>query len=164
MSVRIRPAGPGDLPFLEAMLIEAFFWDPAVPRPGLTEVRRQPGFAKLLAGWGREGDRALVSEENGVPVGAAWFRLWTEDDHSYGFAGEEIPEIAIAIDPAHRSQGIGRLLLDALIQAAREDGFSALSLSVSPANQARYLYERAGFHRVGESGASWTYVLTLAGE
>jgi ribosomal protein S18 acetylase RimI-like enzyme len=164
MTVTIRRGDTRDLAFLEAMLFEAFFWDPAIVRPSMMEVRGRPDFAKLLAGWGRAGDRALIAEENGKPVGAAWFRLWTEADHSYGFVGEDVPEIAIAVDAAHRSKGIGRALLSALIYAARDEGFPALSLSVSPANAARRLYDSVGFRKVGESGTSWTYVLPLAEE
>jgi ribosomal protein S18 acetylase RimI-like enzyme len=49
----------------------------------------------------------------------------------------------------------------ALIAAARHDGFAALSLSVSPQNPARTLYESLGFVKVGESGTSWTLRLSL---
>jgi len=50
-------------------------------------------------------------------------------------------------------------LLDALVETARADGFPALSLSVSPLNFARQLYESVGFRKVGEYGTSWTLLL-----
>jgi ribosomal protein S18 acetylase RimI-like enzyme len=73
----------------------------------------------------------------------------------------ETPELGIAVVSAHRSKGVGRTLLRALMVIAREDGHRALSLSVSPSNYARAFYESEGFEKVGESGTSWTLVLQL---
>ncbi len=158
---QIRPGDLTDLAFLEEMLFEAFFWDTAAPRPTLAGFRENSEFMKLLGGWGRPGDRAVVAEERGQRLGAAWYRLWTPDLHSYGFVDAETPELGIAVAPAHRSKGLGRALLRALISTARADGFRALSLSVSPSNYARCLYESEGFRKVGESGTSWTLLLAL---
>src|SRR5262245_7880349 len=84
--MQIRAAEATDGAFLEAMLFEAFFWDDGVARPPLSRFREQPEFARMLAGWGRRGDRALVATtHDGERVGAAWFRFWTPEDHSYGF-------------------------------------------------------------------------------
>jgi ribosomal protein S18 acetylase RimI-like enzyme len=143
------------------MLFEAFFWDETVVRPPFAPFRGDPAFAKLLAGWGRFGDRAVVGEEQNHRVGAAWFRLWRSEVHSYGFIDAHSPELAIAVASAYRGRGIGRALLEALIATARGDGFPALSLSVSPLNRARRLYESLGFRKVGESGTSWTFRLAL---
>ena len=157
--VDIRPLDAIDRAFLEEMLFEAFFWDPAWPRPTLAEFRDHPEFTKLLADWGRPGDRGVVAEEQQSKTGAAWFRLWTAELHSYGFVDAETPELGIAVASAHRSKGVGRTLLRALIEIARADGHPALSLSVSPSNYARSFYESEGFHKVGESGTSWTLLL-----
>lgn len=160
---RIRLGVETDLSFLEEMHFEALFWDPGAARPTLAAVREDAEFAKLLAGWWRAGDRFLIAQENGAKAGAAWFRLWTRDVHSYGFVDSQTPELGLAVKRTHRSRGIGRSLLRALIRLAREDGFPALSLSVSPSNHARHLYESEGFRKIGESGTSWTLVLKLQG-
>lgn len=159
--MRVRSVASDDLFYLEHMLLEAFFWDQTAPRPPLDEFRNEPEFRKLLSGWGRHGDLAVIAEDAGVPVGAAWYRLWTAENHSYGFVDKHTPELGIGVSPSHRSKGVGRLLLRALVDAARRDGFAALSLSVSPENFARQLYESEGFRRVGESGTSWTLLLKL---
>ena len=159
--VAIRPATAADLGFLEEMLFEAFFWDPAAPRPAFSEFRGDPEFRKLLSAWGRRGDRAVIAGDGDALLGAAWYRLWTPQVHSYGFVDEQTPELAIGVGPAHRSRGIGRALVHALVRAARDDGFAALSLSVSPRNFAHKLYESEGFRKVGESGTSWTMVRTV---
>ena len=159
---QLRQGEAEDLDFLEEMLFEAFFWDPSTKRPSFVSFRDDPEFIKLLAGWKCRGDRAVISEENnGVRTGAAWFRLWTPELHSYGFVDATTPEVAMAVRADYRHKGVGRVLLEALIQTARADGFPALSLSVSPLNSARQLYESTGFRKVGESGTSWTLLLSL---
>ena len=57
--------------------------------------------------------------------------------------------------------GIGRRLLDHLIDTARQLGVEGLSLSVEDGNTARRLYERVGFTVVGRDGNSDTMSLTL---
>jgi ribosomal-protein-alanine N-acetyltransferase len=157
--MQIRTGNHQDLPFIKRMLFEAFFWNPEIPRPSMDDFFRSREIKKLLANWGRTGDRAVVAEIDGSPVGAAWFRLWTKSDHSYGFIHPDIPELGMAIMAEYRSKGYGRRLLKKLIVLADEDGYVALSLSVDPANFARKLYESEGFIKVGESGTSWTYKL-----
>jgi GNAT superfamily N-acetyltransferase len=160
--VHIRETVEADSSFLQQMLFEAFFWDPDVPRPSFAAFSDDAEFRKLLNGWGgRTGDRGLIAEQETSGIGAAWFRLWTADVHSYGFVSSTVPEISIAVKAGCRSMGIGRALLDGLIELARADGYPALSLSVSPKNHALRLYTSMGFRRVGESGSSWTLMLSL---
>jgi ribosomal protein S18 acetylase RimI-like enzyme len=158
--VTIREGTALDLPFLEQMLYETFFWN-GTSRPPLDEVRCRPEFCSLLAAWGRTGDVALVADRAGVGVGAAWFRSWTSGEHSYGFVGDDIPELGLAVAPSFRGQGIGRLLLRTAIECVRERAYRGLSLSVDPANPARRLYESEGFRKVGEVETSWTMLLEL---
>src|SRR5436190_22689863 len=121
---QLRPGNETDIEFLEEMLFEAFFWDADIERPPFASFREEPQFTKQLTDWGRSGDRAIVAEDHGARLGAAWFRLWRGDCHSYGFVDARTPEIAIAVRPDQRSKGLGRRLLDALVQTARADGFA----------------------------------------
>ncbi len=157
LSFTTRPSTPADLPVIEAMLFEAFFWSPACEQPPFEEFREHPEFQKLVANWGRHGDRAVIAEWQGQPVGAAWYRFWTESCHSYGFVDAATPEVGIGVHRDYRGRGIGRALLRHLLAEARRSGVSALSLSVDPQNVARQLYESEGFVKVGESGTSWTF-------
>jgi ribosomal protein S18 acetylase RimI-like enzyme len=159
--VKIRAATAADLPFLERMLFEAFFWDPSQYRPEFEIFKQDPEFGKLLEDWGRVGDRAVLAETAGIPVGAAWYRYWTPERHSYGYVDAGTPEVAIGVHPDHRSRGVGHKILQALIETAWSEGVPALSLSVAPDNFALKLYEGAGFTKVGESGTSWTLRLPL---
>ena len=130
-SLSIRAGSKEDLAILEAMLYEAFFWSPSVPRPDPGEVRDMPEFTKLLDNWGtREGDTAVIAEIADRAVGSGWYRYWTRELHSYGFVDSSFPEIAMGVAPSYRSQGVGRQLLSALCTVAEQVGVQGLSLSV----------------------------------
>jgi ribosomal protein S18 acetylase RimI-like enzyme len=155
--VRCRPAEVEDLPFLATMLGEAAVWRPDKPTPTADEVMADPRYAMYLTGWTRQGDYGLVAEQDG-PVGAAWYRTFTEADHGYGFVAEDVPELSIAVIASRRREGIGRRLLVNLIDASLAQGYSAMSLSVIEENPARGLYESAGFVLIEKHGRSWTMV------
>ena len=139
----IRPGGARDVPFLRDMLRHAFYWRTPVGD-------REPPLTRYVNSWGRQGDRSLIAIDEFVPVGAAWYRLFTEDDAGFGFVDEHTPELAIAVVPSRRGRGIGHELLSALLEHARQDGFDAISLSVAKDNPAVTLYESYGFGRLRE--------------
>jgi ribosomal protein S18 acetylase RimI-like enzyme len=155
MRVNVRPAGPGDAEFLKKMLYEAAAWNSDWPRERMIAALADPMLERYHREWGRRGDGGVIAELDGEPVGAAWYRLFTEEEPGWGFVDEKTPELGIAVVPLHRRRGIGETLLRALMVQAREDGFQALSLSVAAHNRSRMMYERAGFERVGEDGESW---------
>ncbi len=67
------------------------------------------------------------------PIGAAWYRIFTEVTHGHGFVAEDVPELAIAVIASRRHEGIGRRLLVDLIEASVAQGYPAISLSVAEA-------------------------------
>ncbi len=158
VAVRVRPAGPADGDFLAEMLVAAACWRPGGPIGDVQSVLAQPELAHYITGWPRPGDMGMVAED-GPPVGAAWLRLLPEQDPGYGFVDDKTPELSIGVVPTHRGQGIGSLLLEALIEAARAQRYQALSLSVEPDNPARRLYERHGFQVIGTVDGSLTMLL-----
>ena len=153
--MNVRPAGPGDVEFLKKMLYEAAAWNSDWPRERMIAALADPMLERYHRDWGRGGDGGVIAELDGEPVGAAWYRLFTEEEPGWGFVDEKTPELGIAVVPLHRRRGIGETLLRALMVQAREDGFQALSLSVAVHNRSRMMYERAGFERVSEDGESW---------
>jgi ribosomal protein S18 acetylase RimI-like enzyme len=155
--LRCRPAGTEDFTFLATMLGEAAVWRPDKPTPTAEQVMADPRYARYLAGWPRQGDYGLVAEHHG-PVGAAWYRTYTEADPGYGFVAEDVPELSIAVIASRRHEGIGRRLLIDLIETSVAQGCRALSLSVAEDNPARGLYESAGFVLVEKHGHSCTMV------
>ena len=155
--IRYRPAGAEDFTFLATMLGEAAVWRPDKATPTGDQVLAVPRYAMYLAGWPRPGDYGLVAEQDG-PLGAAWYRTYTEVSHGYGFVSEAVPELSIAVVASRRQEGIGRRLLIDLIKAGVAQGYPALSLSVNGDNPARGLYESVGFVPVEKHGSSWTMV------
>jgi ribosomal protein S18 acetylase RimI-like enzyme len=140
---------PEDLAFLRAMHYEAAGPEPGEPDPGPIAWVAEVVPARYLAGWGRIGDTAFIAESReGEPVGAAWFRLFPEDEPGWGFVDEATPELALAVAEEHRRRGAGRALLGALIVRAKQDGFRALSLSTFENTSGARLYASLGFHKV----------------
>jgi len=155
--IRCRPAGIEDFTFLATMLGEAAVWRPDKPTPTAEQVMADARYALYLAGWPRQGDYGVVAEQD-EPVGAAWYRTYTEANHGYGFIAEDVPELSIAVIASRRREGIGRRLLIELIGASVAQGYFALSLSVAENNPARRLYASTGFVPVEKHGHTWTMV------
>jgi ribosomal protein S18 acetylase RimI-like enzyme len=149
--LRCRGAGAEDFSFLATMLGEAAVWRPDKPTPTAEQVMADPRYAMYLAGWPRHDDYGLVAEHDG-PVGAAWYRTYTDAAHGHGFVAEDVPELSIAVVASRRREGIGRRLLLGLIEASGAQGCRALSLSVAENNPARGLYESVGFVLVEQHG------------
>jgi ribosomal protein S18 acetylase RimI-like enzyme len=106
--------------------------------------------ARYVDNWGRDGDVAVIAHETGNRVGAAWLRLFRASEPGYGFVDEQTPELSIAVVPSRRRHGLGQELMDALVEAAREAGRTAVSLSVEADSPAVSFYARNGFERVRE--------------
>jgi ribosomal protein S18 acetylase RimI-like enzyme len=155
--VIVRRGGAQDVRFLRDMLHHAYYWKERMPDAA------GPGpVALYVKAWGRPGDTAVVALADGFPVGAAWYRLFRAVAPGYGFVDEQTPELAVAVVPNARGKGAGSALLDTLLDRARADGFSALSLSVDTLNQSAIaLYERHGFEHVEEKGDSLTMLARL---
>ena len=139
------------------MLGESAVWRPDKPTPTAEQVIADPRDALYLAGWPRQGDYGLVAEEDG-PVGAAWYRTYTEASHGYGFVAEDVPELSIAVIASRRHEGIGQRLLIDLIEASIAQGYP------SPESQRLTKIQRVAFtsplasSRVEKPGRSWTMV------
>ncbi len=115
-------------------------------------VQGNPQLARYAANWGKKGDGGCVAFDADKAIGAAWWRLWEGEDKGFGYLADDVPELAMAVSPAWRGQGIGAQLLDGVLQGA-QGSHRAVSLSVRADNPAVRLYERAGFEKVQGSEA-----------
>jgi ribosomal protein S18 acetylase RimI-like enzyme len=142
------------------MLAVAADWSAVVPR-STAEIMSDPALSHYIHGWKREDDRGVIAVAESSRIGAAWWRFLSVEDAGYGFVAAEIPEITIGVVKAMRGHGVGRHLLDALVQEARGQALPGLSLSVSPQNPAAKLYRQVGFEEVGTRGSSLTMLIRL---
>jgi ribosomal protein S18 acetylase RimI-like enzyme len=157
----IRAATAGDAVFLEDMLVEAANW-PSHPNRSREETLSEPAVAHYVDGWPRATDLGVVAhEEQERAIGAAWLRFFPETDPGYGFVREDIPELAIGVVSDRRGQGVGRTLLHALADTARQRGVDFVSLSVERANAAVMLYRAEGFQVVDRRDHADTMLLDL---
>ena len=88
----------------------------------------------------------LVAERNGEVIGYTYAGVEGTDYMSLrGPAGALYD---IVVDPAHRGQGVGRMLLDATIEALKARGAPRVVLSTAERNTvAQRLFDHAGFRR-----------------
>jgi L-amino acid N-acyltransferase YncA len=98
--------------------------------------------------------RLVAREESGEVL--AWAALSPTSSRSV-YRG--VGEVSIYVDPVFARRGVGRALLDALIQASEGAGFWTLRAGIFPENIASIaLHERCGFELVGVSrriGQMW---------
>ena len=143
----IRPATPADRPALGrlgALLVRLHHdLDPQrfiPPGPGTEQ-----GYGDWLAS---QLDRAdvvvLVAERGGEVIGYAYAGL--EGTDSMALRGPAGALYDIVVDPAHRRDGVGRALLEAVITALQARGAPQIVLSTAEGNVgAQRLFQSAGF-------------------
>ena len=86
----------------------------------------------------------LVYEEGGEVIGYCYAHAWKERA-AYRYT----LETTVYLAPRHRGRGIGRALMERLIEACRDEGYHALVACITVPNEASIaLHERLGFRRV----------------
>lgn len=149
----LRKLQSSDFPFMRKMLYEAVFWRKTNNRPEFEEGLAYPDVAKALENYGkRDGDTAVIAEINSIPVGAAWFRYWNDDNTIRGYINEDIPVAAIGVESYYRHQGIGTRMIEWLIEYAACHSINKISLAVSKDNYAINLYRQQGFKEYEDKG------------
>ena len=145
MNFAVRPAEPSDAQGLkelgdevaaepEGWLATTDGWRTAADeRRYLRAIRRYPHAAVFVA-----------EAEDGTVVG----RLSVaRDQHP---ASRHVADVGLMVAQSHRRRGVGRALLGAAVEWAREQAVRKLELHVFPHNEAAIaLYEQFGFVREG---------------
>jgi RimJ/RimL family protein N-acetyltransferase len=141
--VIIRRAEPGDAAALVALAnavsAEPEAWLISTEWRGVAEERR---FIRVVR---RHPDAVVfVAELDGELVGRLSL---ARDQHP---ASGHVADLGLMVDGRHRRQGIGRALMEAAAEWARESGVSKLELHVFPWNEpAIALYESLGYVKEG---------------
>jgi len=145
----IRPATPADFAAigkLFALLVRAHHdFDPKRFLPATSGTAQ--GYCSVL---GTQLDElnsiVLVAERDGEVIGFTYAGLEGKD--YMALRGPAGALYDIAVDPAHRGQGIGRILLDAALEKLKARGAPRVLLSTAEKNAAaQRLFDRAGFRR-----------------
>lgn len=147
-SVTFRLLDPTESNEVKWALYEAVSWSPDRELPPLEALIDHPELALYHRDWGRPGDLGVVAELDGRRAGVAFCRLFTDHDHGHGYVDDATPELAVAVEAAHRGRGIGARLMHELADRVRSAGFARLSLSVDTDNPALRLYERLGYREL----------------
>ena len=148
-AVTVRPATPRDLTVigrLGALLVrEHHDFDPQ--RFIAATAQTEQGYGSFL---GRQladpNIVILVAERDGKVIGYTYSGVEGTDYMSLrGPAGVMYD---IVVDPDHRKQGVGRMLVDATLEALKKKGAPRVVLSTAERNAAaQRLFDRAGFRR-----------------
>jgi len=94
-----------------------------------------------------EGDIGLYALVDHKVAGGAWVRILKK---GFGHVDGNTPELAFAVLPEYRSQGLGTRLMQQLMQEVANI-YPQMSLSIRENNPAIHLYERLGFAKVASS-------------
>jgi ribosomal protein S18 acetylase RimI-like enzyme len=148
-AVLIRPAAPADLKAigrLGALLVRTHHdFDPA--RFIAATPRTEHAYGSFL---GTQLDEPniiiLAAERDGEVVGYTYAGV--EGNDYMALRGPAGVLYDIVVDPAHRGHGVGRVLLDATLEALKARGAPRVVLSTAERNEsAQRLFARAGFRR-----------------
>lgn len=91
----------------------------------------------------RNGHRFIIAEREKKDVGFAGFS--EEDGHKKLYKLHKL-----YVHPQQQGKGLGRLLLNEVVAAAKRDGGARLQLNVNRHNKAKNFYQRLGFDIVNE--------------
>jgi phosphinothricin acetyltransferase len=139
--VTVRPAGEHDAEAICAIYNQGIEDRIATLE---TEVRTAAERRRWLAARGPR-HPVVVAEAAGQTVG--WGSL---NPYSPRAAYQHVADFSVYVERGWRGQGVGRRLLERLIELARDLGYHKMMLSAFPFNASGMaLYERMGFTRVG---------------
>jgi ribosomal protein S18 acetylase RimI-like enzyme len=148
--IRLRDAGPGDRAAVSALTLAAYgeYAERMEPRAwaGLDEAVR-----RALAGDDPAVER-IVAERGGEIVGSVMLfpaQVSAYEDFADALAWPELRLLAVA--PAARGTGVGRMLVEECMRRAKAAGATEMGLHTSRSMEAAIaMYEGMGFVRVPE--------------
>jgi GNAT superfamily N-acetyltransferase len=136
----IRDAGPDEIDLVAGLrVMMAEETDETTLSPQLVEATRR---------WLRENTqrgimRSWLAEGDGKIVGTVTCRIRDTSPREHDLAGKEAYVHNLYVDPAYRNRGIGRALMQVLLDWCKNAGYSRIALRAS--DMGRPLYERMGF-------------------
>lgn len=148
--MKLRQINASDLALQKQLLLVAL-WTPddePTPQPHVLEV---PHIKEFFVDWGREGDLGYFAfDEQDNPAGIVQVRYKSSPTSMH----RNLPELALAVLPEYRGQGVGLKLMEHIL-AQVEKTADGVRLGVHPKNKAAInLYHRFGFdvYEIAQSG------------
>jgi len=150
----IRDLRKADNPFI-AKVIRVALEEFGVARPGT--VYTDPTTDDLFHLFSNENSRYYVAEHKGSIVGGCGIFP------TIGLEKDTVELVKLYVDASARNLGVGRILMEKSIQAAKELGYSVVYLETMPElGKAITLYQRLGFQQLDHPlGASGHYACDL---
>ncbi len=150
----IRDLRKADNPFI-AKVIRTALEEFGVARPGT--VYTDPTTDDLFLLFSQENSRYFIAEHKGSIVGGCGIFP------TIGLEEDTVELVKLYVDASARNQGVGRILMEKSIQAAKELGYRVVYLETMPElGKAITLYERLGFQKLDHPlGASGHYACDL---
>lgn len=148
-AVTVRPAEPGDLEALgrlgSLLVAEHYEFDPLRFLPPLADMPQRYG--EFLESQSKGPDRfVLVADLNGAVVGYVFGGI--EGADYMVLRGPAGMIYDLVVDPDHRQQGVGKMLMDNALHILAERGAPRAVLSTAEKNvNAHHLFEHEGFRR-----------------
>jgi ribosomal protein S18 acetylase RimI-like enzyme len=148
-AVNIRPATAADLAAigrLGALLVRTHHdFDPKRFMAATSRTEKSYG-AFLGTQLAEPNIVILVAERDGGVIGYTYAGM--EGNDYMSLRGPAGVVYDLVVDPAHRRQGVGRMLLDATLEILKARGVPRVVLSTAERNApAQHLFDRAGFRR-----------------
>jgi len=137
MEIQIEPMGPEDWPGVSAVYAEGIATGNATFETAVPPWERWSA-AHLL--------RCRLVARNGEKI-LGWAALSPVSGRCV-YAG--VAEVSVYVAEGHRGGGIGRALLERLVEESEQDGLWTLQAGIFPENRASVaLHRKAGFREVG---------------
>jgi L-amino acid N-acyltransferase YncA len=149
--MRIRPAEPRDIDDLLAIRNDAILHGTALwTEEPVDRAERERWFRETT----EAGDPILVAEVDGAFAGYGTYGPWRRLS-GYRFSVED----SVYVRDAFQGQGVGRALVQAVVEHARAAGKRAVFADIEAGNTGSIrLHERLGFRRVGLlPGIGWKF-------
>lgn len=144
-AIAVRPADEADLPAITDLFNALIPVDATAWRDHLADPD------EMAAWWARQAEAAhpvLVAEADGRVVGYATWTGFRGGDRFPGY--RRTVEHTIHVDADQHGRGVGRALLEALVEEARRRGVHVVVGAIDSANTGSLAFHRAlGFTEVG---------------
>ncbi len=94
----------------------------------------------------KENHHFLVGEEEGVPIGYIWFEEVRRSETAFSFSRDYVYIHQISVNSDFQGRGVGKCLLTAVKEFARERGIERVGLDYWTGNvRSKEIYEKMGF-------------------